>query len=57
MEKEGQFHSKRGLHQMIEEIHSSLLFYSASSVSCLSLGQITMAGGGGKGQIALKVLN
>lgn len=34
-----------------EEIHSSLPFSSASSVSCLSLGQITMAGGGGKGQV------
>lgn len=59
VKKEGQFHSKRGLHQMIGEIHSSLPFLSASSpsVSCLSLRQTPVAGGGGKGQIALEVMN
>lgn len=41
------------------EIHSSLLFLCASfaSVSCLSLVPIAMAGGSGKGQIAIEVMN
>lgn len=44
---------------MIGESHSSLPFLSASSpsVSCLSLRQTPVAGGGGKGQIALEVMN
>lgn len=58
--KEGQFHSKRGLLLMIgKKITVHCFFHRASfaSVSCLSLGLIAMAGGGGKGQIAIEVMN